>query len=404
MSASQRSTPIFTPDNGLPFDEMDAWFVRRRMMGKPEPLHGAPIHDWLIAFLSREDVRTREGQELLFAMLGSKVEMIYQQDPYSTEPIYINPQPESPFKLYHASEIDSLPSVQWLIEREIPAKSLTVLYGASGTGKSFVALDYALRIAQSVPVLYIAAEGETGYRDRKNAWIAHFRQKVGALYFCFQAVHMLDIAEVQSFLEAIHRLSPGLVILDTLARCMLGGDENSARDMGQFIEMCGLIRQQLGAAVLVVHHTSKSGNAERGSSALRGACDSMIELNNDDGVITLSCSKSKDASPFPKRYLRLINVQLSPERSSCVVLPSERVIDVKGQPLTENEKTLLNTLKMETFLLPGARVTQLMGVCSLGERTVHRILHKMIKFGYVEQGKRGEPYKITEEGFNLKLD
>jgi predicted ATP-dependent serine protease len=251
--------------------------------------------------------------------------LIRQQDPYSTEPTYTTPQPESPFKLYHASELDSLPSVQWLVEGEIPAKSLTALFGGSGTGKSFVTLDHALRIAQSVPVVYVAAEGETGYRDRKNAWVAHFRQKVGALYFCFQAVRMLDIAEVQTFITAIRPLSPGLVILDTLARCMLGGDENSARDMGQFIESCGLIRQQLGAAVLVVHHTSKNGNAERGSSALRGACDSMIELNNDDGLITLACSKSKDASPFPKRYLRLVTVHLSPERSSCVCYPLKRL-------------------------------------------------------------------------------
>jgi DNA-binding IclR family transcriptional regulator len=86
------------------------------------------------------------------------------------------------------------------------------------------------------------------------------------------------------------------------------------------------------------------------------------------------------------------------------VLPSEKVVDVKGQPLTENEKTVLQALKLETFLLPGARISQLMGVCSLGERTLHRVLHKLIKFGYVEQGKRGEPYKLTEEGFNLKLD
>lgn len=398
---------MLTSSGGLPpFSDFDAWFIRRILAGKPDPLEGAPISTWLAPFLQKVDIRHKAGQELLFAVIGSDGwEKIKQQDPNASEPRFTSSQAsDSKWRFYHASDLDQLPAMAWLIEYEIPAKSLTILFGASGAGKTFWMVDRGLRIAQSVPVVYVAAEGESGYRNRVKAWIQHFRQKPGALYFVFGAVKMLDRAIVDSFIEAMRPIAPGLIILDTLALCMVGGDENSARDMGLFIEACERIKQQLGTAVLVVHHTGKNGTSERGSSALRGAADSMIELSSDEGFITVSCSKAKDWEPFAKQFLRLLPVQLEADRSSCVLIPMEKVIEIKGQPLSENEKLVMTTLKLETFLLPGARVTQLVNVTGISERSIHRIVSKLIRFHYVEQAKRGEPYKLTEEGFNLNLN
>jgi RecA-family ATPase len=114
---------------------------------------------------------------------------------------------------------------------------------------------------------------------------------------------MLDAREVIDFVREISWLQPSLVIIDTLARCMIGGDENSARDMGLFVEACSRV-QKTGAAVMVIHHTGKnSATGPRGSSALFGAADTIIELSNDDGLIQLRCEKSKDAKPFEDRYI-----------------------------------------------------------------------------------------------------
>ncbi len=54
-----------------------------------------------------------------------------------------------PRKLVHADELDHLPPPSWLVEGEIPCNGLCALVGASGSGKSFATLDYALRIALS---------------------------------------------------------------------------------------------------------------------------------------------------------------------------------------------------------------------------------------------------------------
>ncbi len=72
----------------------------------------------------------------------------------------------------------------------------------------------------------------------------------------------------------------GLIVVDTLARCFGDGDENMARDMNNFVGSCqSLIQWFPDSTVLVVHHTGKdAGRKDRGSTALRAACDTVIEL------------------------------------------------------------------------------------------------------------------------------
>ena len=163
-------------------------------------------------------------------------------------------------RLLPADALDSLPPVRHLdANHEIPTESLVSLYGASGAGKTFAALDYAARTAQSSPVVYIAGEGAVGLASRKLAWCKHHQLRAGELFFVPQAVNMLDPAEVNAIISLIAPLRPALLVIDTLARCMIGGDENSARDMGLFVAACDEVRVATGATILIVHHTGKDG-------------------------------------------------------------------------------------------------------------------------------------------------
>src|SRR5690606_33462236 len=111
--------------------------------------------------------------------------------------------------------------------------------------------------------------------------------------FLDEPVSLMNAADVAGFLDAVEQLGepPVLVIFDTLARHMIGGDENSTQDMGLIVQAADRIRTATGAAVMYVHHTNKGGELERGSIALRGGADTMILLKNEDGAITLSCEK-----------------------------------------------------------------------------------------------------------------
>jgi hypothetical protein len=107
--------------------------------------------------------------------------------------------------------------------------------------------------------------------------------------------------------------------------------------MGTAIAACDRLRTALGCAVLVIHHTRRDGANERGSTALRGAADTMLAVTVADDVITLACDKQRDAAPFDSLRLRLLEVG-----SSVVLVPS----DASPQPgrLTSKARMMLVTL------------------------------------------------------------
>jgi hypothetical protein len=297
-------------------------------------------------------------------------------------------------RLYHADELDTLPPPAPLDEQgELLANSFNVIFGYSGFGKSFYALDKAYHLAQTRNVVYVAAEGASGYAARKNALCIHHKQGSGNLYFWPYAVNLLNTQEVQEFIAALAPLERPIVILDTLARCMVGGDENSAKDMGMAIAACDTVRHTTGEAVIVVHHTGKNGATERGSSALRGAADVMIEIQNDDGLITVACSKMKDSAPFDPRKVRLMEVG-----ESCVLVPAEQIITTKYAPLTTHERQMLEVLSLAIFEDTGAKSSALVDAIVMPRAQLFRRLSRLKTHGYVSQSTKGDPYFITDAG------
>jgi DNA-binding transcriptional ArsR family regulator len=111
--------------------------------------------------------------------------------------------------------------------------------------------------------------------------------------------------------------TPRLVVIDTLARCF-EGSENETEDMGRFVAGVDQLRHEYGATVLVVHHTRLDGDRERGNTAFRGGTDTMIAVKRkgEKAPITLECTKQKDAEAFPELTMRLKAVAGT---ESCVV-------------------------------------------------------------------------------------
>lgn len=219
------------------------------------------------------------------------------------------------FPLLTYADLLDLPDPAWLIDGLVP-EGLAVLYGAPGTFKSFAALDWALSVATGQPwhgrdvrggyVVYIAAEGHGGLCKRVEAWReTHGRPDMTRVRFLAQAVNLLDAEQVERTRCTLATLPepPALLVIDTAARSMVGGDENSARDVGMFI---AAIDGQNAGTRLVVHHAGKAGD-ERGSSALRGAADMMARVERDGQApcIDLVCDKPpKDGASWPTITLR----------------------------------------------------------------------------------------------------
>lgn len=230
-----------------------------------------------------------------------------------------------------------MPDPQWQVQPIIPAGGLVGLYGPPNEGKSFIALDLSLSIATGRPwlghvinpeaqgmVLYVAAEGGVGIVKRVRAWLHHHHvtPQEARMGWLMEAMPVAgDSEDVDRLLARIHELhqEPVLIVIDTLARCF-DGDENQQLDMGRFVKGVDRLRQACGATLVVVHHTRLDGERERGNTAFRGAADTMlsVSMNKANGLITVKCSKQKDAEAFDDLQMRL---QTVPESDSCIVIP-----------------------------------------------------------------------------------
>jgi hypothetical protein len=214
------------------------------------------------------------------------------------------------WQIIPASELANLPKATWLIDGVLPEHGLSVLYGAPGAYKSFTALEYALEIAQTRPVVYAIYEGLNGYWQRIKAWEKHSGKSHGQLFMCIGNLAVMDTSDLAAFIERSNQIKPALVIVDTLARAMTGSDENSSRDMGMFIAACGRIQTDVDCAVLIIHHSNKGGIQERGSIALRGAADVMIKQYMLDDLIVRECAKMKDSEPFESTYHAALSIEI----------------------------------------------------------------------------------------------
>ncbi len=302
------------------------------------------------------------------------------------------------YQLYKLSGLRALPPVEWLIEGEIPAALTTIVCGPSGAGKSFLMVDYAMRVARRYPdriVVYIAPEGGSGYHLRTQAWLDYFGgDEPENLLFILQAIPLLTPQAVSELITLIRPFNPVLLVVDTLARCLVGGDENSAKDVGMFFYHTDMIRQETGAALAIVHHTGKSGGGYRGSSVLYGSVESWIDVANDDGLITVSCGKSKDAKPFPPRYLRMVE-----QADSVVLLPADQV-NMRDAGLTDQQRKILETLSLSIFSDAGARRAELLTATGIADSTIFKVLSRLKKDGFINQSKKGDPYFISTDGMN----
>src|SRR5690606_41685819 len=209
--------------------------------------------------------------------------------------------------------------------------------GPSGCGETFLALDWALSIATGAhwnssrvapgPVVYVAAEGLAGIGRRVKAWMEHNRihdpGKFHPVHWLPEAVNIADPDSVWGLIEVVEELQPSLIVIDTLARSIVGVDENSAKDMGGVIKHLDQLRRATGSTILLVHHTGKDASAgARGSSALRAAMDTELEVTAAGQLMTLKVKKQREAAAAAP--MRLTRVEVS---DSCVLVPAGSVKD-----------------------------------------------------------------------------
>jgi len=281
------------------------------------------------------------------------------------------------FRVLAMADLLALPPPDWLIDGVCTRTSFGVLYGPPGAGKSFAAIDMAMSVATGqawhgrgvaqAATLYIAAEGGGGLGKRIKALQAARRgawRGPHPLYVIDQAVRFADAGDVEALLATIDTIDQrfGLVIVDTVARAMVGSDENDAQAMGEFVEACAAVQRHIGGALIGIHHSGKDvARGLRGSSALLGAADHVIRATQEDGILKLECEKQKDAEPMPPVSFRMRHAALIGDTSLVLerIEPSDQRGDVAsggGRALTPSQQIALTALDNATVACGKTRV------------------------------------------------
>ena len=242
---------------------------------------------------------------------------------------------------------------KWLVDGVIQEGALTMLFGESGVGKSFTALDWALCVATGQnwmgrpvaqgPVLYLPSEGYDGLQARIYAWclkhgistdeIADIPLHIGS--FAMAIGHEGEFLEMMEEIDFIQP-PPVLVVIDTLTGFSDGLDQNSSKDMATFASSCSRINTRTDATILVVHH---SGHKEKGRSKgavdFWAACDTVAAMvrSGRDGALAIRCNKSRNGPPFDDIHMKLETC----EPSAVLVEASAPAINEKSA-LTKGDR------------------------------------------------------------------
>ena len=328
------------------------------------------------------------------------------------------------FKLETTAEFVVRRKATWLIKGVLPRANFGVFYGASGSGKSFFVFNMAAAIARGIDwrghkttkarVLWIAAEGQEDMRKRAFGYCMSEGIDPSELDMMFisNAPNLLEITDVKLLIAEIKKHGEfDLIVIDTLAQVMAGGNENSGEDMGKVMGYCKEITRQTGAMVAPVHHSGKDeSRGARGWSGLRAACDfeyEVLRAGEDRLAVVTKMKGGADGAEFGFRLETLIVGQDDDgdAETTCVVQftdGSRQAMKVAAGPEGEVRKNVLEKAVASLELGDGiltrndlvTNVVSTLSVPAEGKRDnrkskVLTALNELIQMGHLLQNEIG---------------
>lgn len=194
--------------------------------------------------------------------------------------------------LYCGRGLGDIPKPEYLVENWIVNSGVYFLYGPSGIGKSFFAIDLALSVAngrswhgetvKQGKSLYVVAEGAPGMDTRQKAWLEnkHIDDNPAQMAWLAKVIQLNNKKDYAELSELIAGEQFDFVVIDTLAKCTVGVDEDNTKEMNAVFDKLEKLSIIGKCSVFVVHHTGKDTD--------RGMRGNMVLYSNAEGVIRLS--------------------------------------------------------------------------------------------------------------------
>lgn len=213
------------------------------------------------------------------------------------------PRFESQFGALRWSEIGVAGPIgyEWVIEDIIPHGETVLVFGDSGTGKSFSTFDMMLCIARGIAfynrnvepglVVYVAAEAGKGFSKRKIAYLAYHHLGNEEIPFCLITKRPdffsgdTDVDSLITEITAITRTYTErlrIIVLDTLSAISPGMNENASADVSRVRARLQKLIDAFSVTTLLVHHKPKGGSTPRGHGSLTGDFETTIEYETTE--------------------------------------------------------------------------------------------------------------------------
>jgi archaellum biogenesis ATPase FlaH len=265
------------------------------------------------------------------------------------------------YKLLKGEDLRNLPPMQWRLKGVLPRVGLAALYGPSASGKSFLTLDLCIAIAEGQkwfglrttesPVIYVALEGESGFKNRVAAWELEKNRKLPInMHMVLQPFQVTNQLDLDSLADSVPHDS--VVIIDTLNRAAPTSDENSSKDMGEILQACKRLQGLIGGLVLLIHHTGKdTSQGARGHSSFFAALDGAIEVRRTNDKRSWSVAKAKDGQDGNNYSFALKLHELGEDSdgdkvTSCTINQLSSDVFVKAPRTGHKQKEALREFKL----------------------------------------------------------
>jgi hypothetical protein len=326
--------------------------------------------------------------------------------PVTNEDISAEAPVEPRFTIGTEADLMALSEVRYL-DRDLGliASAFHLVYGASGSGKTFFVIERAMRQANhGRRVLYIPTEDVSGLRYRIAAWHKAHPEASGHLTWLRmpEGLDLQDHKQVADLIETIQPYRYDHIVIDTLREAHTG-DENSSQDTARINRAIQRL-VATGAAIDVVHHTGVAGERPRGSTALFGNCDVVIKIDNDDGLVRVSFDKLRNAAPREALAFGLVQqdtglLDSDGEHVLSAILRPTTQFTRRDAPMSPTARKVLEALAMSIFATTGAKTRQLAEAAQVAEnKSLYRALSWLKDRKFITQSIKGDPYYITLAG------
>lgn len=370
-------------DHGLPFHVWDNWSSKGskypgsiELQKKWNSFNGSGTSIGTVYYLAdRAGWKPKQSHALSSKALSQKIEKSNTEkvNPETGEIVEERPPRTITYEL--AKDIQPNLDVNDFVQDILGEEQFSVVYGESNCGKTFFISDLCFHVAHGTEycgkrveqgaVVYVSLEGARGFKQRIHAHRIHnmiLDKDMPMAVIGSQIDFLNPEGNIAEFIEVLEEIAEKigkikLIVVDTLARAISGGDENSGQDMGMLVKHADTIKEYVGAHICFVHHSGKNrALGSRGHSSLRAAVDTEIEIHREEDAehSTIKFVKQREMEMIDDMFFKIKPVVLGmnkyeEEVTSCVVQhidkPEERIKDAGLNP---HEKfvydVILNTL------------------------------------------------------------